>query len=94
MFQRLHDHNLKLKASKCEFFKREVSYLGHIVSESGIKTDPEKIKAVAAWPKPTSIREVRRFLGLHRLLQALCKGFLQDCASAERSPHRPLHNWK
>ncbi len=42
VFQRLHDNNLKLKTSKCEFFQREVIYLGHIVSESGIKTDPRR----------------------------------------------------
>ncbi len=42
VFQRLRANNLKLKTSKCEFFKREVIYLGHIVSESGIKTDPKR----------------------------------------------------
>ena len=39
VFQRLHQYGLKLKASKCEFFRSEVTYLGHVVSESGIKTD-------------------------------------------------------
>ena len=45
VFQRLHKYNLKLKASKCEFFRSEVTYLGHVVSQAGIKTDPEKIRA-------------------------------------------------
>ena len=43
VFQRLYTYNLKLKASKCEFFKKEVTYLGHVVSEEGIKTDPENM---------------------------------------------------
>ena len=42
VFKRLHEHNLKVKASKCEFFMSEVTYLGHVVSEEGIKTDPDK----------------------------------------------------
>ena len=63
VFQRLHEHNLKLKASKCEFFMSEVTYLGHVVSEEGIKTDPDKIKALKSWPTPKSIKYVRKFLG-------------------------------
>lgn len=47
VFSNLHKHNLKLKPSKCEFFMTEVKYLGHIVSEHGIKTDPEKTKDLA-----------------------------------------------
>lgn len=55
VFERLQEHNLKLKGSKCEFFKHKVSYLGHVVSESGIRTDPDKIKAVKDWPVPKSV---------------------------------------
>ncbi|CAF4847914.1 unnamed protein product [Pieris macdunnoughi] len=49
---RLHKANLKLSAKKCLFFKRAVSYLGHIISEDGVRTDPEKIVAVKDWPVP------------------------------------------
>ena len=63
VFQRLSNNNLKLKASKCEFFKSHVSYLGHIVSEEGIRTDPAKIEVVKTWPVPKSVKEVRQFLG-------------------------------
>ncbi len=45
VFQRLDENALKLKGTKCEFFLKEVTYLGHIVSEEGIKTDPEKNKS-------------------------------------------------
>lgn len=52
VFRRLQTNNLKLKASKCEFFKREVTYLSHVVSKERISTDPAKTKAVLNWPVP------------------------------------------
>ena len=55
---------LKLQPKKCELFQDEVAYLGHIVSADGIKTDPIKIQRVKEWPAPTSVLEVRIFLGL------------------------------
>ena len=48
VFSRLQQHGLKLKPSKCEFFKNRVQYLGHVVSESGVQTDPEKINALTS----------------------------------------------
>ena len=75
VFKRLHEHNLKLKASKCEFFMSEVTYLGHVVSEEGIKTDPDKIKALKGWPTPKSIKDVRKFLGFAGYYRRFCKGF-------------------
>lgn len=62
VFSRLREHNLKLKAGKCEFLKSRVAYLGHIVSEAGFKTDPEKTDAIKSWPKPKSTKDVRSFL--------------------------------
>ncbi|MEW8544528.1 MAG: reverse transcriptase family protein, partial [Candidatus Thiodiazotropha sp.] len=52
VFQRLKDNNLQLKASKCDFFKREITYLGHVVSERGIQADPAKTDPVKTWPVP------------------------------------------
>ena len=46
VFSRLKQHNLNLKTSKCEFLKPEVTYLGHMVSEDGVKTEPEKLDAL------------------------------------------------
>ena len=63
VFLRLWQHGLKLKPSKCEFFKSEIKYLGHIVSENGIATDPEKISALKQWPRPRNIKDLRKFLG-------------------------------
>ena len=63
VFSRLQEHNLKLKASKCEFMMSQVTYLGHIVSQEGIQTDPEKTSAIRDWPVPQNIKDVRSFLG-------------------------------
>ena len=63
VFQRLRNAGLKLKPQKCAFLKKEVLYLGHLVSRSGIATDPAKIDKVQTWPVPASTKEVQRFLG-------------------------------
>ena len=63
VFSRLKQHGLKLKPSKCEFFKTSVKYLGHVVSHSGVQTDPDKIEALASWPEPVNVKELRSFLG-------------------------------
>ena len=63
VFEKLKAAGLKLKPSKCDFFKKEIKYLGHVVSEQGVSTDPDKIKAVTEWPQPTTVTEVRSFLG-------------------------------
>ena len=62
VFSRLQEHNLKLKASKCEFMKSQVTYLGHIVSQEGIQTDPEKTSDIENWPVPKTVKETRAFL--------------------------------
>ncbi|GBN25236.1 Retrovirus-related Pol polyprotein from transposon 297 [Araneus ventricosus] len=64
VFQRLQKANLKLSPKKCRFFRKEVSYLGHIISTDGVKTDPEKTKAVVDWPRPATVYDLRSFLGL------------------------------
>ena len=64
VFQRLREADLKLKASKCNFFKKHIQYLGHLVSGEGIEPLPEKLEAVRKMPPPTTPREIRQFLGL------------------------------
>ena len=64
VFQKISKVRLKLKPNKCKFFKSEITYLGHIVSNKGIATDPKKIRAIQLWPRPTMVMEVRKFTGL------------------------------
>ena len=63
VFKKISNAGLKLKPSKCEFFKKRIHYLGHIVSNKGIETDPKKIEAIVNWPGPCTVHEVRKFLG-------------------------------
>ena len=63
VLQRLGNARLKLALQKCFPFQKEVKYLCHVISEKGITTDPVKIEAVKTWPKPTNVKELRRFIG-------------------------------
>jgi hypothetical protein len=64
VLQRLRDHQLYAKFSKCEFWIKEVPFLNHVVSPEGITVDPDKVKEVLEWKPPTTVSEVRSFLGL------------------------------
>ena len=63
-FQRLREADLKLKDSKCNYFKTHVQYLGHLVSGKGIKPLPEKLDSIKKMPGPTTPKEIKQFLGL------------------------------
>ena len=63
VFQILHKAGLKLKPSKCELLQFQVRYLGHIVSQDGVSTDPNKVEAVVKWPSLRGVRELQGFLG-------------------------------
>lgn len=75
VFSKLQEANLKVNREKCRFVRKEVAYLGHVVSEHGVRTDPTKIEAVRAYPRPRSVREVRSFLGLAGYYRRFVAGF-------------------
>jgi hypothetical protein len=64
VLQRLRDHQLYAKFSKCEFWINEVPFLGHVISPEGIVVSPDKVRDVLDWKPPTSVTQVRNFLGL------------------------------
>lgn len=63
VFNHLKEYGLKLSPEKCHFFQTSVKYLGHIVSQSGVETDPSKTEALKTWPRPTNLKELKSFLG-------------------------------
>ena len=64
VFQWLRADKWKLKMSKCKFAQEYFSYLGHVVSAAGVSIDPSKVQAIVDWPTPSSVKELRGFLGL------------------------------
>lgn len=64
VFDRLREHDLKIKISKCNFFQEETQYLGFIINRDGVKPDPEKVKVIKEMVPPTNAREVRGFIGM------------------------------
>jgi hypothetical protein len=64
IMEKLREHKLYAKFSKCEFWLSEVAFIGHIVSMEGIVVDPSKVTIVTEWEPPKNVREIRSFLGL------------------------------
>ena len=64
IFTRLECFGLKMKREKCDFFKKHIQYLGHLIAEDGFTPLPEKLKSIRNMPKPKTPKEVKQFLGL------------------------------
>ncbi|PIK53738.1 Retrovirus polyprotein [Apostichopus japonicus] len=75
VLERLHQNGLKIKVSKCEFFRPEVKYLGHRITKDGVKADPDKIEAVKNWPTPKFVKELRSFLGFCSFYRRFVQNF-------------------
>ena len=77
VLEKLREHQLYAKFSKCEFWLKEVGFLGHVISGEGIAVDPTKVQSVTEWLAPTSVGEIRSFLGLagyyRRLIENISK---------------------
>jgi hypothetical protein len=71
----LRKNKLYAKASKCEFFKQELSFLGHVVSAEGVSMERDKVKAIQEWPVPPTVSDLRAFLGLAGYYRRFVKGF-------------------
>jgi len=75
VMEKLRDERLFTKFKKCEFWLEEVSFLGHVVNKNGLAVDPAKVQAVVDWEMPTSVREIRSFLGLAGYYRRFIAGF-------------------
>ncbi|XP_059290037.1 uncharacterized protein LOC132043575 [Lycium ferocissimum] len=75
VLQILKDRKLYAKFSKCEFWLKSVAFLGHVISGEGVQVDSQKIEAVKNWPRPTSVSDIRSFLGLAGYYRRFVEGF-------------------
>ena len=84
ILQTLRENQLFAKLSKCDFWLKEVSFLGHIVSAEGIRVDPVKIEAIVNWKPPRNVTKIRSFLGLAGYYQRFVQGFSVIASSLTR----------
>lgn len=80
----LRSNSLFTKLSKCSFAQSEIEYLGHIISKDGVATDSNKLSIIQQWPSPTTITELRVFLGLTGYYKRFVQGYAIIC--------RPLYD--
>ena len=71
----LRRHKYYAKMKKCDFLKAELPFLGHVVSGQGVRVDPRKVEAIKDWPVPTTVTQVRSFLGLANFFRKFVQGY-------------------
>ena len=91
---RLAQQGLKIKREKCSFLRKEVSYLGYVVSSDGVSTDPDKISVVKNWPVPKTVKELRSFLGFANYYRRFVKDLSKVADPLHELQNRCLHELK
>ena len=77
VFERFHEHGLKLKPSKCSFLHKQITFLGHEVSADGMRLGDLNLKGIAEMAPPANYTEVRRFLGMTGFFRRFIKNYAQ-----------------
>ena len=97
VFDRLREHGLKLKPSKCDVFKSEINYLAHHVSKEGVRPSKKNLESIAQCPPPDTYTKVKSFMGLVGHYRCFIKGFakiaapLYDLTSGENKDKKLEH---
>ena len=77
VFEILRTQKFFCRLHKCHFNDTEMKYLGHLISSDGVRPDPKKVEKVKEWPRPTTVQEVRAFLGLANYFRKFMQGYSQ-----------------
>jgi hypothetical protein len=75
VLQMLRKHKLYANFDKCDFYQKEIQYLGHVISAEGIVVDPEKTKAIMEWPVPKDVADIWSFMGITGYYRRFIEGF-------------------
>lgn len=75
VFERLEKHNLQVQIKKCRFFANEISFLGYLVSPGEVRPNPNKIKAILAYPEPKTLKNLKSFLGMANYYRRFIKDY-------------------
>jgi hypothetical protein len=75
VLQKLQEHRLYAKLSKCEFWLKQVAFLGHVILKGGIFVDPSKVQVVLSWNAPKSVSDIQSFPGLAGYYRRFIEGF-------------------
>jgi hypothetical protein len=71
----LRKHKLYTKFYKCDFYQKEIQYLGHVISAEGVVVDSEKTKSIMEWPVPKDVADIRSFMGITDITYRFIEGF-------------------
>jgi Reverse transcriptase (RNA-dependent DNA polymerase) len=86
VLQKISNHELYGKLSKCHFNETEVEFLGHVVNAEGIKMQRSKVEAIQKWPRPKNVRELPSFLGIANYYRRYITNFDTSCPAKKRNP--------
>ena len=88
VLERLRKANLTLKPEKCQFAKKSLTYLGHVITKDGVKVDPEKTKAVDTFPRPKNVKDVRSYLGMCNYYRRFVKNYAKIASPLNALLHK------
>lgn len=88
ILETLRKYNMEIQIDKCEFFQKEVAFLGHVVTPEGVKPNPEKIEAIQEWPLPANEKELRACLGVIGYYRKFIKDFARIAKLLTQQLHK------